>query len=822
MQFNTKDIYEQMKHLESDIDIQDIHEIKRLIEKFEDAISCIINQPEKLNPTLAYNLQLIISQLIDVLKNKNNSLRKSQIASIVSIIEFIISWKTRWLIKLPTGAGKTRLFTKIIDSLMLPTVILVPKINLKWQTSEYFEWENVFNIWENGTVIQDVMKTLQTIWEKKITNPIIIITYQSFVRLKEDKKLFQDFSGIVKVVIRDEAHRSLGDKTQEALDEMHSYDEVDTEVLIEQDKDLLETDVLSSNEKLELLFTATPNLLDKSVRDTYEEIFGLRIQDLVEEWVLHMPQFIQVSEAFIDIGDQNLGERILNQFATKFMNEKREFTYIEIANKYLELKQENYGYLPGVGFCRDIEHAEFMKKYLEERWLRAIRVTSSNGKYDAWVNEDEAKRMLEANEIDVVLTVTKVSEWWDVPTLRCALNFAPILSEAKYIQWVGRVLRTFDYEKDQETNEANGTLPKNYAYVIEPKFWNISSVGGGFGEWEWSEWWDDWDEKPPKKTTKISGITHFIDSWEFDVWYLKDLYGDLDEYGNVISQEEILEFFKSKTFEEWMRLGQSDMGKIEFKGKKIRSLVILSGWDNPNNTNIYSQLWFQEFIAWVFWRELETLTKERVIEFFKTKTFEDWMKLTKEDIRKIEFEGKKITSLIKLSGWDNPNKVRLSSASWFQEFLVWMFEVEWETLTKEQVLEFFKTKTFEEWMRSSEKDIRWGIRFKERTVRELAKISGWDNPNNMDIYSQLWFQEFIAWVFWRELEILTREQALEFLKTKTFEEWMNLTAIDIRKMEFKGRPIISLIPLFGWRNDDMYTPIWFQKFIAWVFWKKLR
>ncbi len=64
---------------------------------------------------------------------------------------------------------------------------------------------------------------------------------------------------------------------------MHSYDEVDTEVLIEQDKDLLETDVLSSNEKLELLFTATPNLLDKSVRDTYEEIFGLRIQDLVEE-----------------------------------------------------------------------------------------------------------------------------------------------------------------------------------------------------------------------------------------------------------------------------------------------------------------------------------------------------------------------------------------------------------------------------------------------------------------------------------------------------------------------------------------------------------
>jgi type I site-specific restriction-modification system R (restriction) subunit len=88
---------------------------------------------------------------------------------------------------------------------------------------------------------------------------------------------------MIKVVIRDEAHRSLGDKTQEAMDDMHSYGEIDTEMLQEQDKDLLETDVLLSNEKLELLFTATPNLLDKSVRDTYEEIFGLRIQDLVEE-----------------------------------------------------------------------------------------------------------------------------------------------------------------------------------------------------------------------------------------------------------------------------------------------------------------------------------------------------------------------------------------------------------------------------------------------------------------------------------------------------------------------------------------------------------
>ena len=213
MQLGPKQIYERIRHLKWDQDIESIPEIQRLMERFEDTISCVINEPEKLNPTLAYNLQLIISNLIDVLKNKDNNLRKSQIASIMSIIDFLISGQTRWLIKLPTGAGKTRLFTEIVISLQLPTVIMVPKINLKWQTGEYFAWENVFNIWENGTVLEDVTKTLQTIREKNITNPIIIITYQSFVRLKEDKKLFEDFSQVIKVVIRDEAHRSLGDKT---------------------------------------------------------------------------------------------------------------------------------------------------------------------------------------------------------------------------------------------------------------------------------------------------------------------------------------------------------------------------------------------------------------------------------------------------------------------------------------------------------------------------------------------------------------------------------------------------------------------------------
>ncbi len=583
---NKTEIYEILKWLKESESILSDSKIKKLIEDFEDSISCLLTSPEKVNPDLAYDLQLIVSSLIDVLKNKSKNLRKSQIASIVSIIDYLLSHRTRWLIKLPTWTWKTKLFTEIVSSLELPTVILVPKINLKWQTSEYFERENVFEIWENWSAVNDVKNTLKKIKEKNITNPIIIITYQSFVNIKKDNALFEEFSKMIKVVIRDEAHRSLWAKTQEALETMHSYSDVDENDLQNQDKDLLETDILFSNEKLELLFTATPNLLDKSVRDSYEEIFWLKLQDLVEEWVLHMPKYIQVSEASVHVGDLNVWERVLNQFATKFVNENWEFTYKEIVDKYIELKNKNNWYMPTVWFCRDIEQAEFMKNYLEERWIRAIRVTSENANYDKWVDEDEAKKMIESNEVDVVVTVTKVSEWWDVQTLRCALNFAPIFSEAKYIQWIGRTLRTFDYEKNEEENQRNWVLPKNFAYVIEPKFWYIKP-------WNWSKWWEwidvepigieKWKKSEKKIIIKISGITHLINSEEFDIGYLKELYWDLDEYGEPISKEEVINFFKEKSAEYWLSLNKKQIIEIEYKWKKIINLAKFSWWTNIND-----------------------------------------------------------------------------------------------------------------------------------------------------------------------------------------------------------------------------------------------
>lgn len=80
--------------------------------------------------------------------------------------------------------------------------------------------------------------------------------------------------------------------------------------------------------------------------------------------------------------------------------------------------------------------------------------------------------MLIENETDGVSTVAKVAEGWDVKTLRCALHFCPIRSEAKYIQGTGRIMRTLPSD---EVNHFVGMTEKNTdnTIIIEPDIWYV-------------------------------------------------------------------------------------------------------------------------------------------------------------------------------------------------------------------------------------------------------------------------------------------------------------------------------------------------------------
>jgi len=520
LNINYQEIYNDLKEWNNKLLLEYIDDIKK-------RVFTIIVSPEQIKEWLSSKIRYYISTLLEKLKNPEN-LRKSQVVSIIAIIDHLFEWNTSWLIKLPTWLWKTRLFSEVEESLWLSTSIFVPNTNLKEQTAEYFDKDKIFIVWDNWTVVESVKSILEEIKSKKIQSPVIICTYQSLTRLrKDDIDLFYDFSDLIELVIRDEAHRSLWEETTDAL---HSV--VNETVLLEQTDELLleEYDVDWWDSKLELLFTATPKLLKKDVRNKYDDIISLKIQDWVEEWILHMPKYEYVPNASVNIWEENLNQKNINKYALKFVDENWNLIYKELIDKYLDLKGKNDWYLPWVWFCRDIAHADFIKNEMEDKWLRVVRVTSSNKDYDEWVSESEAKFMLEKNEVDFVVTVKKVSEWWDVQTLRCAIWFTPILSEAKYIQWIGRVIRVFE-DYSEELNHKYWIKSKEEAIIIEPKSWEIKSFMPDKRVWWWDWWyWNPDDNKPIVISKNISWMEHLLNSNEFELWFLEDSYWDISEY----------------------------------------------------------------------------------------------------------------------------------------------------------------------------------------------------------------------------------------------------------------------------------------------------
>lgn len=69
---------------------------------------------DTLPPDAVESLSYYMDTFSDLLKTRSKDLRKAQIDSLEAIIAHLKKGKFKGLIKLPTGTGKTRLFTEVI------------------------------------------------------------------------------------------------------------------------------------------------------------------------------------------------------------------------------------------------------------------------------------------------------------------------------------------------------------------------------------------------------------------------------------------------------------------------------------------------------------------------------------------------------------------------------------------------------------------------------------------------------------------------------------------------------------------------------------
>lgn len=348
--------------------------------------------------------------------------------------------------KQPTGAGKTVLYGVIARLADLKTLVLVPRTNLLRQTRGDLIGLVGIRPEEIGLVGEE---------SEEIGRKYTIATYQSHLSKMQSGDDYRNDILSCELVVCDEAHKSLGRKTQWSIGQMDG--EFDDE-MTEKDEEY-ETAVLdnigayTSRSALKLGFTATPTLVAKSVEQTYKTLIAeSSYSDLVRAGILKKFKVKQVSahvksnEVAGDIGEEQEIE-ILD----------REHVYEQLLNAYKEAKTEIPERLLGLASCPTIKECDKFSKIAESIGLRVIIVTNREYKNERGVDHRErAEQFLLDGDKDIIVTVDKLKEGWNFKPLNAVILARATLSPANVLQPAGRASRMFGNQ--------------HYAYIFEAQW----------------------------------------------------------------------------------------------------------------------------------------------------------------------------------------------------------------------------------------------------------------------------------------------------------------------------------------------------------------
>lgn len=387
---------------------------------------------------------------IDAFETTKLKFRPNQIHGLQNLRGFLANLgygNLRGYFQQPTGAGKTIFFGAVVKMLNVKSLILVPKTVLLEQTAESFT-EMLGIAEENIGIVGDQTRQLG----RKFT----ISTYQSHTsNMKKD----DDYARLmldVELVICDEAHRSLGEKTQNTLEVFdYSEDEELTEEEMQEEQELLDNaEQYIGKSALVLGFTATPQLRIKQVekhfdtlisRISYEELIGIGI--LVPLKVFQDSAYLEPDE--VDYITEEEEGKIL----------ERENVYRKLLQRFTNQRAEQLAGIqlnPAV-FCVNIEECKKFQQVAAEFGHKSMIITSKIGKNSL----EEAEGKLLKGEIDFIITVNKLTEGWDFPPLNTVILARASRSPAIIIQAVGRGMRSDENKDNCYVFEANWRVKTN-------------------------------------------------------------------------------------------------------------------------------------------------------------------------------------------------------------------------------------------------------------------------------------------------------------------------------------------------------------------------
>ena len=349
--------------------------------------------------------------------------RKYQEDCLNALKKKINQGKKKVMLVLPTGAGKTVIFSKITKNCFendKNVLILVHKKELVQQASDKLTSFDV----EHG-VIQSGKPWKQC--------SIQVASVQTLINRLNFMSHFQP-----DLIIVDEAHHVAPNNTWTKV--LNKYPNAIT-----------------------LGVTATPERLDGNNLGFYFEdlVVGVNIPHLVSKGFLapHVvyapPNNLNVSKIKTIGGDYNL-----KQLA-------EETIQADIVGDAVEQYKAHADGLPAIAFCVSIDHAKITCEKFKKAGYKAAVVDGKMKEKD----RDEAIQGLANGSVQVLCSCMIVSEGTDIPEVACAILLRKTKSMGLYMQQVGRILRPQKNKTAIILDHVGNT--REHGFVDEPREWSL-------------------------------------------------------------------------------------------------------------------------------------------------------------------------------------------------------------------------------------------------------------------------------------------------------------------------------------------------------------
>lgn len=394
----------------------------------------LLSREERSHLHFLYNLESYLSSTLN--GGTESLLREHQHSVFEDIYDFLATppasesgdVQRRGYIELPTGSGKTAIFSTLVNVLNRPlpgsdekpkALVLVPKLDLVTQTVGV-DGQRGFAQFAQDTEVSEYHGK-----KKDLSGDAVVMSYQSLLGAVERGEISEaDFD----LIICDEAHRALGEKTRAAIERV-------------------------ANGNLMLGLTASPEFKNRHVKDLFpEQIHSMELREAIEMNLLSPVRcFAVASDA--EIETLKSGEFSEKELALLIENEWRNKKAVEFAKAFVaDGKSGIISCVPGENTKHASDMAEAISlEYVEDGLtgeLRRIRAIAVSGTSE---NRQAIYEAFERGEIDVLTYVDVLTEGWDSTRAKFLINLRPTTSPVNAIQRLGRVLRKSEDPDDIAT-----------------------------------------------------------------------------------------------------------------------------------------------------------------------------------------------------------------------------------------------------------------------------------------------------------------------------------------------------------------------------------